>query len=91
MIKSRTMIWVGHVSCMGEMRNVCKILVGKPQGKRPQGKSRHRFYYWENKIGKKVYFLEYTGIPKVFFTPHLVGHCCIIRSKANIAQKVFQQ
>jgi hypothetical protein len=25
-IKSRRMRWVGHVSCMGEVRNVCKIL-----------------------------------------------------------------
>jgi hypothetical protein len=28
-----------------------------------------------NKIGK-VYSLEYTDIPKVFFMPHRVGHCC---------------
>jgi hypothetical protein len=35
MIKSRRMIWVGHVACMGQMRNVYKILVGKPEGKRP--------------------------------------------------------
>jgi hypothetical protein len=34
-IKSRRMRWVGHVSCMGERRNVYRVLVGKPEGKRP--------------------------------------------------------
>jgi hypothetical protein len=30
-IKSRRMRWVVNVTCMGEMRNVYKILVGKPE------------------------------------------------------------
>jgi hypothetical protein len=34
MIKSRMMRWVGHVVCMGKMRNRYRILVGKPEGKR---------------------------------------------------------
>jgi hypothetical protein len=34
-IKSRTMRWVGHVTLMGERRCICKVLVGKPEGKRP--------------------------------------------------------
>jgi hypothetical protein len=39
MIKSRRMRWVGHVACMGEMRNAYEILVGKPEGKRSLGRS----------------------------------------------------
>jgi hypothetical protein len=35
MIKSRKMRWAGHVARMGEKRNACRILVGKPEGKRP--------------------------------------------------------
>jgi hypothetical protein len=35
MIKSRRMRWAGHVVHMGEMKNAYKILVGKPEGKRP--------------------------------------------------------
>jgi hypothetical protein len=31
MIKSRKMIWVGYVACLGEMRNAYGILVGKPE------------------------------------------------------------
>jgi hypothetical protein len=42
MIKSRRMKWAGHVACMGEMRNVYKILVGKPERKRPLEIPRHR-------------------------------------------------
>jgi hypothetical protein len=32
------MRWAGHVTCMGEMRNAYKILVIKPEGKRPHGR-----------------------------------------------------
>jgi hypothetical protein len=34
-IKSRRMRWEGHVARIGEGRNVCRVLVGKPGGKRP--------------------------------------------------------
>jgi hypothetical protein len=34
MIKSRRMRWAGHIARIGEKRNVCKIFVGKPEGKR---------------------------------------------------------
>jgi hypothetical protein len=42
MIKSRRMRWTGHVARMGEKRNACRILVGKPDGKRPLGRPGHR-------------------------------------------------
>jgi hypothetical protein len=42
-IKSRRMRWAGHVTRMGENRNVCRLLVGKPEGKRPLGRSRRRW------------------------------------------------
>jgi hypothetical protein len=35
MMKSRRMLWAGHVAQMGENRNAYRILVGKPEGKRP--------------------------------------------------------
>jgi hypothetical protein len=34
-IKSRRMIWVGHVGRMGEKKNAYRLLVRKPEGKRP--------------------------------------------------------
>jgi hypothetical protein len=46
-IKSRRIRWVGYVARTGEERGVCRVLVGKPEGKRPLGKPRHR---WEDNI-----------------------------------------
>jgi hypothetical protein len=42
-IKSRRMRWAGHVARMGEKRNVYRLLVEKPEGKRPLGRSRRRW------------------------------------------------
>jgi hypothetical protein len=42
-IKSRRMRWVGHVARMGEKRNTYRLLVGKPEGKRPLGRPRCRW------------------------------------------------
>jgi hypothetical protein len=39
-IKSRRMRWAGHVARMGKKRNVCRLLVGNPEGKRPLGRQR---------------------------------------------------
>jgi hypothetical protein len=39
--------WAGHVACMGEERRVYRVLVGKPEWKRPLGRPRHR---WVNNI-----------------------------------------
>ena len=41
-IKSRRMRWAGHVARMGEGRGVHRVLVGKPEGKRPLGRPRRR-------------------------------------------------
>jgi len=40
-IRSRNMGWVGHVAHRGEMRNAYRILVRKPDGKRPPKRLRH--------------------------------------------------
>jgi len=41
-VKSRRMRWAGHVARMGEGRGVYRVLVGKPEGKRPLGRPRRR-------------------------------------------------
>jgi hypothetical protein len=41
-IKSRRIGWAGHVACMGDRRGVCRVLVGKPEGKKLLGKHRRR-------------------------------------------------
>jgi len=46
-IKSRRMRWAGHVARMGERRGKYRVLVGKPEGKRPLGRSWRR---WKDNI-----------------------------------------
>jgi hypothetical protein len=46
-IKSRMVRWEGHVARMTEKRNAYRILVGKPEGKRPLGRPKRR---WEDNI-----------------------------------------
>ena len=46
-IKSRRMRWARHVARMGEGRGVYRVLVGKPEGRRPLGRPRRR---WEDNI-----------------------------------------
>jgi hypothetical protein len=50
-IKSTKMRWAGHVVRMGQKRNACRVLVGKPKRKRPLGRPRHR---WEDNIKMDV-------------------------------------
>jgi len=42
-MKSRRMRRAGHLARMGEERGVCRVLVGKPDGKRPLGRPRRRW------------------------------------------------
>ena len=42
-MKSRRMRWAGHVARMGEERGVYRVLVGKPEGRRPLGRPRRRW------------------------------------------------
>ena len=42
-IKSRRMRWAGHAVCMGEEKGVYRVLVWKPEGKRPLGRPRRRW------------------------------------------------
>ena len=58
-IKSRRMIWAGHVARMEEGRGVHRVLVGKPEGKRPFGRPRRR---WEDNIKMDLQEEGYGGM-----------------------------
>jgi hypothetical protein len=58
-VKSRRMRCVEHVACMGEERKVYKVLVGKPEGKRPLGRQRHR---WEDGIRMDLREIGFGGV-----------------------------
>jgi len=56
-VKSRRMRWAGHAARMGEGGGVHRVLVGKPEGKRPLGRPRRR---WEDNI--KWIFRKWDGV-----------------------------
>jgi hypothetical protein len=58
-IKSRRMRWAGHVACMGEGRDVYRVLVGRPKSKIPLGRPRHR---WEDNIKMGLGEIEIDGV-----------------------------
>jgi len=47
LMKSRTMKWMGHVACVGKVRNAYKMLPAKSEEKRRRGRPRRR---WKNNI-----------------------------------------
>jgi hypothetical protein len=59
MIKGRRMRWAGHVAYMAEIRSTFNILVGKPEGKRPLGRSRYR---WANNIRLDLSEIRWEGV-----------------------------
>jgi hypothetical protein len=53
------MMWAGHVARVGEGRNVYRVLVGKPEGKRPLGRPRRR---WEDGIKMDLKEIGWGGV-----------------------------
>ena len=63
-IKSRKIKWAGHVARMGEERGVYRVLVGKPEGKRPLGRPTRR---WVNNIRMDLHevkcgYMDWVGL-----------------------------
>ena len=64
-IKWRIMIWVGHVARKGEERGVYRVLVGKPEGKRPLGRPRCRWVDIRMDLQKNVGIWTGLGWPRI--------------------------
>jgi hypothetical protein len=58
-VKSMRMRWAGHVALMGEERKMYKVLVGKPEGKRPLGRPRRR---WEDGVRMDLREISLGGV-----------------------------
>jgi hypothetical protein len=65
MIKSKRMRCAGHVARMGETRNAYRILVGKPEGKRPLGRPRRRSV---DNIKIELRNIQWDGIIWIYLT-----------------------
>jgi hypothetical protein len=63
-IKSRRMRWAEHVARMGEKRNAYRLLVGKPEGKRPLGRPRRR---WVDNIKIDLLEIGWGGVDWIGF------------------------
>jgi hypothetical protein len=57
--KPMRMRWAGHVARMGEKRNAYRLLVGKPEGKRPLGRPRRR---WVDNIKMALLEIGWGGV-----------------------------
>jgi hypothetical protein len=75
-MKSRRMRWAGHVARMGEGRNVYKVLVGKPEGKRPLERPRHR---WEERHKLDLREIGWGGMEWIQAQTGIVGGLLCIR------------
>jgi hypothetical protein len=64
-IKSRRMRWVGHVARMGKGRGAYRVLVGRPEGRRPFGRPRRR---WEDNIKMDLQELGWGGMDWIDMT-----------------------
>jgi hypothetical protein len=58
-INARRMKWARHIKQIGKMRNKYKILVGRPEGKRPVGKRRHSQKDIKMELGKSGFECVY--------------------------------
>jgi hypothetical protein len=58
-IKPRRMRWAGHVARMGKKKSAYRILVGKPEGKRPLGRPKRR---WEDNIEMELREIRWGGM-----------------------------
>jgi hypothetical protein len=66
-VKSKIMRWAGHVACTGDRRGVYRGLVGKPEGRRPLGRPRHR---WEDNIKKDLQEVGCGGMDWIYLAQY---------------------
>ena len=64
-IKSERMRWTGHVARMGEKRGVYRVLVRKPEGKRPLGRPRRRWEDNVNNVKKSLWEVGCGGMDSI--------------------------
>jgi hypothetical protein len=79
-IKSR-MRWAGHVARMGEERGAYGILVGRPEGRRPLGRSRRR---WEDNIKMHPQDVGWVGMDWIELTQNRDRWLALVNAIMNL-------
>jgi hypothetical protein len=80
-IKSRRMRWAGHVERMEEKRIVYRLLVGKPEGKRPLGRPRHR---WIDNINMNLLDIELSVVDWIGLAQGRYSWRALVNSVMNL-------
>jgi hypothetical protein len=80
-IKSRRMSWAGHVARMGENRNAYRILVGKPEGRRPLGRPKYR---WVDNIKKELTEIGWDGVDWINLTQDRDRRRALVNTVMNL-------
>jgi hypothetical protein len=80
-IKSSRMRWVGHVARMREGRNVYRVLVGKPEGKRPLGRPRRR---WAVGIKMESSEIVFGGVESIHLAQDIDSWRAVVKAVTNL-------
>jgi hypothetical protein len=80
-IKSKRMRWAVCVACMREGRGVYRVLVRKPEGKRPLGRPRHR---WEDNIKMDIKEVECGGLDWIELTQDRDRWLAVVNAVMNL-------
>jgi hypothetical protein len=79
-IKSRRMRWEGHVARMGEGRVAYRVLVRRPEGKRPLGRPRRR---WEDNIKLDLREIGIDGVNWIRLAQDMVQWWAFVNTVMN--------
>jgi hypothetical protein len=80
-IKSRKMKWAGHVGRMGDRSGACRVLVWRPDRRRPLGRPRHR---WEDNIKMDLQALEWGGIDWIDLAEDMDSWRTLVKAVMNL-------
>jgi hypothetical protein len=77
----RRVRWTRHVECMREMRNIDKSLVGRPERKRPLGRTG---YKWEDNINMGIVEIMCGGVNWIHLAQERVMHLAFVNTVMNL-------
>jgi len=81
LLKSRRMRWARHVARMGERRGVDRVLVGKPEGKRPLVRHKRR---WEDNIKMDLQEVGFGGMYRIELAQNTDSWRAIVKAVKNL-------